>query len=49
MTMQNPDDDGHLARAAADLREADEATTRAGELLEQVDRELEQLEGGGPG
>lgn len=39
MTMHDPDD-GPLARAAAELQEAKEATARADTLLEQVDQEL---------
>ncbi|MCK0111904.1 hypothetical protein MWU75_07115 [Ornithinimicrobium sp. F0845] len=45
---QNPDV-GPLARAGADLREASEAAAKADRILEQVDRELEELDGGGPG
>ena len=45
---QNPDD-SPLARVGADLREASQAAARVDEILEQVERELEELEGGGSG
>lgn len=45
---QNPDD-SPLAHAGADLREASEAAAKVDKILEQVDRELEEFEGGGSG